>query len=186
MSAAERALREQLVAHGRRMEALRYVVGADGNLSCRFGDGMLITPTRMPYNRLEPADIVLVDGAGAWSGERAPSSEIAVHSAIYGSRPDVAAIVHAHPVYASVLAVRGTALPPLLDEVEPVLGGRIEVAEHAPSGGLELGERAKAALGDRHAVILARHGTVSTGSDLEEAFYRLEVLERAAQVFVLA
>ena len=95
------------------------------------------------------------------------------------------AIVHAHPVFACVLAVRRERLEALLDEVGPVLGGPVEVAEYALSGSLDLGPRAVAGLGPRHAVILANHGTVTVGADLEEAFYRLEVLERAAHVQVL-
>ena len=95
------------------------------------------------------------------------------------------AIVHAHPVFACVLAVRGERLEELLDEVGPVLGGPVEVAEYARSGTAQLGDHAVAGLGTRLAVILANHGTVTVGKDLEEAFYRLEVLERAAHVQVL-
>ncbi len=157
------------------------MVGADGNLSRRDGAGMLITPTRVPYDQT-----VAVAGDGTWSGPVPPSSERAVHSAIYAARADVGAIVHAHPVYACVLAVAGRSLPLVLDEVEPVLGGPVEVAEYVPSGDPALGQAALRALGDRHAVLLARHGSVTVGGDLEEAFYRLEVLERAAQVYVLA
>ena len=89
------------------------------------------------------------------------------------------------PIFACVLAVRGDRLEELLDEVGPVLGGSVEVAEYALSGTAALGEHAVAGLGERYGVILARHGTVTVGRDLEEAFYRLEVLERAAHVQVL-
>ena len=162
------------------------MVGADGNLSVREGEGMLITPTRVPYDAIQPDQIAAVTADGTWSGPLPPSSEHAVHSAIYEARADVGAIVHAHPIYACVLAVAGRPLPPVLDEVTPVLGGAVEVAEHAPSGDPALGLAAVRALGDRHGVLLARHGSVTVGRDLEEAFYRLEVLERAAQVYVLA
>jgi L-fuculose-phosphate aldolase len=162
------------------------VVGADGNLSLRDGGGMLITPTRVPYDQTRPEQIVAVDADGSWSGPVPPSSERAVHGAIYRARADAGAIVHAHPVYACVLAVAGRALPLVLDEVEPVLGGQVEVAEYTPSGDPALGDAAVRALGDRHGVLLARHGSVTVGRDLDEAFYRLEVLERAAQVYVLA
>jgi L-fuculose-phosphate aldolase len=174
------------VTFGRRLVAAGYVVGADGNLSLRAEGGMLITPSGRPYDRTEPEHIVHVRADGGWEGDIRPSSERAVHAAVYAARADVRAIVHAHPVYSCVLAVRGTALPPLLDEVEPVLGGEVAVAEYVRSGEAALGEAAAQALGARQAVILARHGTVTVGRDLEEAFYRLEVLERAAQVYVLA
>jgi L-fuculose-phosphate aldolase len=170
--------RQSLVDHARRLVAGGYVVGPDGNLSVREGDAILITPTRIPYDRLTPEDIVAIDADSR-------SSEWAVHSVVYAVRSDVGAVIHAHPVFACVLAVRGERLEELLDEVPAVLGGAVEVAEYAQSGSAELGYNAVAALGGRHAVILANHGTVTVGADLEEAFYRLEVLERAAQIQVL-
>jgi L-fuculose-phosphate aldolase len=175
--------RQSLVDYGRRLVAGGYVVGADGNLSVRDGDRVLITPSRVPYDRLTVDGVASIDLSGA--GDASRSSEWAVHCAIYRARPDVMAIVHAHPVYACVLAVRRERLEALLDEVVPVLGGPIEVAEYALSGTAELSGFAVAGLGPRQAVILANHGTVTVGADLEEAFYRLEVLERAAHVQVL-
>jgi len=158
-------VRQSLVDHGLRLVAGGYVVGADGNLSVRDGEGLLITPSRVAYDRLQPGQVVRLDLAGA--GDPSRSSEWAVHCAVYRSRPEVRAVIHAHPVFACVLAVRGEVLEALLDEVGPVLGGPVAVADYAPSG------------------ILANHGTVTVGVDLEEAFYRLQVLERAAQVQVL-
>ena len=164
-----------------------YVVGADGNLSLRAVDGMLITPSRLAYEATRPEDIVHVGAGGEWDRALAwpPSSERAVHAAIYAARADVAAIVHAHPVHACALAVLREPLPALLDEVGPVLGGPVEVARYVVSGDPDLGRAAVAGLGDRQAVILANHGTVTVGADLAEAFYRLEVLERAAHVHLL-
>lgn len=149
---------------------------------------MLITPTGLPYGRMRPEDIVEVALAGGWTPVpgRAPSSERAVHAALYRARPDVSAIVHAHPVHGCALAVLRRPLPALLDEVLPVLGGTIAVADYAPSGDPSLGDSAVRALGNRWAVILANHGTVTVGADLEQAFYRLEVLERASAVYLAA
>ena len=161
-------------------------MGADGNLSVRDGEGMLISPTRVPYDETRPQQIVAVAPDASWSGPLPPSSERAVHAAIYAARPDVRAIVHAHPVYACVLAVAGHPLPVVLDEVAPVLGGPVAVAAYVASGDPALGAAAVNGLGDRHGVLLAHHGSVTVGGDLEEAFYRLEVLERAAQVYVLS
>ena len=164
------------------------MVGADGNLSLRERDGMLITPSRLAYEATRPEDIVRVGPDGEWDRAQAwpPSSERAVHAAIYGARPDVAAIVHAHPVHACALAVLREPLPALLDEVGPVLGGPVAVADYVVSGDPALGPAAVRGLGDRQGVILANHGTVTVGRDLAEAFYRLEVLERAAHVYLLA
>lgn len=177
------AARQSLVDYGRRLVAGGYVVGADGNLSARDGERVLITPSSVPYDRLTIDGVASIDLDG--EGDAFRSSEWAVHCAIYRARPDVMAIIHAHPVHACVLAVRRERLEALLDEVEPVLGGPVEIADYAPSGSTDLGVQAVAGLGTRNAVILANHGTVTVGAALEDAFYRLEVLERAAHVQVL-
>src|SRR5438874_13342258 len=90
--------RAELVAFGRRLLAGGYVVGADGNLSVRDGEGMLISPTCVRYDETRPQQIVAVASDASWSGPLPPFSERAVHMAIYAARPDVRAIVHAHPV----------------------------------------------------------------------------------------
>ncbi|GAC1616816.1 MAG: hypothetical protein NVS9B1_26400 [Candidatus Dormibacteraceae bacterium] len=165
------------------MAAEGYVVGADGNLSTRLGDEILITPSGVGYDHLEAGAIVAIDLSGAGGANR--SSEWMVHTEIYRARPNVNAVIHAHPIYACVLAVRGEALEPILDEVGPVLGGAVAVAEYGLSGTPLLAANAVAGLGARHAVILRNHGTVTVGADLEEAFYRLALLERAAHIQVL-
>ena len=159
-------------------------MGADGNLSLRRGERVLITPSQVAYDELEPASIAELDLEGR--GGPNPSSEREVHLAVYRKRVDVQAVIHAHPVHACVLAVLRQPLPEVLDEVAPVLGGGVGVAEYAASGTPELGRSAAAALGQRQAVLLANHGSVTVGRDLAEAFYRLEVLERAARVYLLA
>ncbi len=169
------------------MVAGGYVVAADGNVSVRDGDRVLVTPSAVPYEGLQPAGIVEVDLEGRLHSGGEASSELAIHLAIYAARPDVRAIVHAHPPHACALSVNREPLPALLDEVGPVLGGEVRVAAYAPSGSPELAAAAVAGLGhDRHAVILANHGTVTVGADLEKAFARLEVLEHAARVYLLA
>ena len=155
------------------------MVGADGNLSVRSGSGILITPSGVRYDRLTEDGLTEIGSATA-------SSERLLHMAVYSAFSEVGAVIHAHPVYGCVLAVLRRPLPALLDEVAPVLGGEVRVARYAPSGSAELGAAAVAALEGRHGAILANHGTVTVGATLEEAFYRLEVLERAATVYVLA
>ena len=175
--------RGDLAEFGRRLAAAGYVVGRDGNLSVRAGERVLITASGIAKERLTENDVAEIGLDG--EGDASRSSEWAVHCAVYRARPDVLAVIHAHPVHACVLAVRREPLEPILDEVGPVLGGRVEVAQYAPSGTDELARYVVAALGDRHAALLANHGTVTVGAGLEEAFYRLQVLERTAQVQVL-
>jgi len=114
-------------------------VGAAGNLSVRLGRQVLITPSGVPPDRLRPEAIVAATDPQA-------SSEVAVHLAVYAARQDVRAVVHAHPVHASVLAVIREPLPALLDEVRPVLGGegagcRLRATGHSGAGG-QRGRRA--------------------------------------------
>jgi L-ribulose-5-phosphate 4-epimerase len=177
-------VRGELVRYGRLLYERGYVVAADGNLSVREGDRVLITPSQLAYDAVREEDVAELALEGEVLSGR-PSSERAVHLAVYRARPEVRAVVHAHPVHACALAVLGRPLPALLDEVGPVLGGEVRVSEHAASGSPELGAVAVSALEGRNAVILARHGTVTVGASLEEAFWRLEVLERAAHVHLL-
>jgi L-fuculose-phosphate aldolase len=177
--------RAEVVHYARLLAGRRYVVGADGNVSVREAGGrFLITPTGVPYDRLSAAEVCRLGLDGSGGGR--PSSEWRLHAAVYAARPDVKAIVHAHPVHACALAVNREPLPAILDEVGPVLGGQVAVAEYAPSGTADLGRAAVLALAGRQAVLLANHGSLTVGSDLAEAFYRLEVLERAAEVFLVA
>ena len=164
-----------------------YVVGADGNVSRRRGpEAMLITPTGVAYDLLSAGQICRIGLDGAGTSRCRPSSEWRLHAAVYRARPDVAAVIHAHPVHACVLAANREPLPPLLDEVTALLGGRVEVAGYTPSGSAALGEAAVRAMAERNAALLANHGCVCVGASLAEAFYRLEVLERAAHVFLMA
>jgi L-fuculose-phosphate aldolase len=177
--------RQEVVRHARLLAERGYVVGADGNLSVRWdARRFLVTPTGVPYDLLSAAQICLTALDGSSRGR--PSSEWGLHAAIYRARPDVHAVIHAHPVHACALAVIREPLPSVLDEVVPVLGGPVAVAEYAPSGSEALAGAAVEALAGRQAVLLANHGSVTVGGDLAEAFYRLEVLERAAAVYLLA
>ena len=178
--------RETLVEFARRLRRDGYVVATQGNLSLRVGPSVLITPSGVPYESLTPSSIARIDPDGTHGGRHAPSSERALHLAIYRARPEVNAIVHAHPLNVCALAVAGIALPSLLEEVEAVLGGEVRVAEYAPSGTATLGDNAVDALAGRNAAILAHHGSVTIGSDLLAAYHRLEVLERAAAVYILS
>ena len=178
-------MRGDLVRYGRLLYERGYVVAADGNLSVRDGDRVVITPSQVAYDAIREEDLADLGLDGEVLRGK-PSSERGVHLAVYRARSEVMAVVHAHPVHACALAVLGRPLPALLDEVGPVLGGEVRVAGYAPSGSPDLGVAAVAGLEGRFGVILARHGTVTVGATLEEAFWRLEVLERAAQVHLLA
>lgn len=161
-----------------------------GNVSLRWGEGFLITPTGMSYHDLLPDDIVQMDFAGvAMVGQRKPSSEWHMHAAIYAARADAQAIVHAHSDYAVSLAVMDRDIPPFHYMVA-LLGGRdIRCAAYATFGTAELGVHAVSALEGRKACLLSHHGQIALGSDISEALkfaHEVEILSaqfwRALQI----
>lgn len=165
------------------------VVGSAGNVSARAeGDNtMHITPTRVPYPELTPEDVVTVTFEGdPIEGEGFPSSESLMHGAVYATRPDVRAVVHAHPVHASAMAVRREAIPAFVDEQVVYLGGAVEVSAYAPAASEQLAENAVASLGERRAVLLANHGTLTVGRDPDDALEMTRLTERLAQIWLAA
>ena len=172
----------------------RGLVGAySGNTSLRLtGSGddslLLVTPTHHPYYRLQPDELVVVnlDGEPVSPAPMPPSSETRLHLEIYRQRADVQAVAHTHSIYASVAAVIGRDIPPLIDEMLMTIGGPIKVSKYAFPGTQELAEQAYAALGDRNAALLRNHGAVGVGPDIWEALEVCDLVERLAQIFVLA
>ena len=181
-----------VVDAAQRMLSLGLVAATSGNVSIYLGEEngsrlLAVTPMSMPYESMKPDDIMVIDFEGdVIEGEGNPSSESMTHIAVYNSRTDVKCVIHTHSVYASALAVTGTDLPPILDELVTYLGGPVKVAEYGFSGTEELGERACAALEDRNAVILRNHGALCVGRTVDEALRCCELLERAANIYVHA
>lgn len=176
------------------VEVMRYLDdkglnhGRSGNISVRIGtDRLLITPSGVVKSEMTPEDILLVSLDGeVLEGFRNPSVEMPMHLAIYREYPYIGAIIHAHALYTSVLAVAREPLPPVIEETVLYTGGEVRVADYAPFGSRELAENVVKALKDRSAAILANHGVVACGRNLEEAVEVLTVVERTAQVYILA
>ena len=184
----------QLLIRARIVWALKYMekkglnYGYSGNMSARAApDAYLITPSGVRKAEVKPEDLLLVDGEGRIiEGAGKPSVELPLHLAIYKVRPDVNAIIHAHPIYATVLSVLRLDLEPIVEELALYVGGSVRVADYAPSGTEKLAENVLRALGDRNAAILANHGILACGNDVDEALNVLECVERAAQIYLLA
>ena len=170
----------------------RLVVGSSGNVSMRISGGahdgrVLITPSGAPYRTMAPEDLLVVDADGEpVEGEMMPSTETALHLAVYRNRRDVGGVVHAHSTYASVLAVAGLDLPPILDEMVIRVGGSVRAARYAFPSSAELAAEALKALGDRNAVLLRNHGLAAVGRTPREALDVCILVEHAARVFVYA
>jgi len=163
------------------MERIGINQGTSGNISVRQDDGLLITPTSKPYAEMEPQDIVFLRMDGTSEGPLRPSSEWRIHRDIYRERPDVHAIVHAHPIYATTLAIMGRDIPPVHYMVAIFGGATVRCAPYATFGTAELSEHALEALRDRRACLLAHHGIVAAGKTLAHTMWlaaELEVLAR--------
>lgn len=178
--------REDVLQTARAMASLGLVAGSLGNVSCRRGDALLITPTQLPYEQLRAEDLVVLDRNGEIvAGRHRPSSELRLHVAIYRAIPDARAIVHTHSTHALAVSTLTTALPAITDELA-LLGEQIPVAEHRPAGSQELADLAALALSKRlpSAAILGRHGVVGVASSLESALTACRLVERGAEVWL--
>ncbi|MGI6712586.1 MAG: class II aldolase/adducin family protein [Bacillota bacterium] len=180
-------IKDQIISVGKQLIDYGLVLATWGNISCRVPktDLFLVTPSGIPYSELQPSDLVQLDLTGEYiEGTRIPSSESLVHLAIYKKRPDVQAIVHTHSNYASMFAVVRENIPPILVDMAQMIGGPIKVAKYALSGTQELALNTVEALEDRNAVLLANHGVITTGSNLDEAFNISLLVEKCAQVLL--
>ena len=171
---------------------LGLVAATSGNVSLRLeGDekeGLIaVTPASTDYETMTPEDIVVVDyDVDVIEGDAVPSSESLTHVAVYKARSDISAVIHTHSIYASVLAVAGVPLPPILDELVAYLGGPVEVAEYGFPSSEDLGEKATQAMGERNAVFIRNHGVLAAGRDMPDALRACELVERAAQIYIQA
>jgi L-fuculose-phosphate aldolase len=177
--AEEGLLRADVLETAKRMSASGLSHGRSGNVSARWGDGMLITPSGAAYDALEPDDIVYVDAGGTPSGGK-PSSEWQFHQAAYQARPDAGAVVHCHSPNATALACAHRPIPAFHYMVAVAGGTDIPLAPYATFGTEELAAHVAEALRDRKACLLANHGQIAVGADLKAA------LELAGEVENLA
>ena len=157
--------------------------GTSGNISVRHKDGMLITPTSMPYASMKPADIVFVDANGQAHGQQKPSSEWRFHRDILQARPDVDAVVHTHAIYCSTLGILGKEIPPLHYMVAVAGGHNIRCAPYAIYGSQELSDHVIEALVDRKACLMDHHGMIAIGTTLEQAMWLAVEVETLARQY---
>lgn len=176
--------REQLVAAARRSVAIGLNQGTSGNLSVRVGGGFLITPTGMACDGIEASDLVTMTAQGEVSGDsRSPSSEWRLHRDLYLARPDVGAVVHAHPRFATTLACRRQDLPAVHYLIAAAGSSVVRCAPYATFGTGELSRVALEALGESRACLLANHGLVAVGRDLDQALAVAADVELVAEYY---
>lgn len=184
-----RELKESVWAFARQMMIDCIAHRAQGNISLRQESSGLIavTPSAIPYDRLQVDDINVVDLEGrVVEGEWRPTSELLLHLAFYRARADVGAVVHSHTPYAALFGVIGEPLPMLLTEAVACLGGAVPVAPYCRPGTQELADSALRIADKGLAVILANHGLVTVGPDLDAAYDSTLAVETTARVAWMA
>lgn len=175
--------RDALIATARAMQPAGLNKGTSGNVSVRHGDGFYITPTGMPYDRLVANDIPLMSLDGAHVGARKPSSEWRFHRDLYAARPEVGAVLHAHSPFAVSLACLRQDIPPFHYMIARFGGDTIRCAEYALFGSQALSDAALLALCGRKGCLLANHGLLVAGRDLDEALALAIELEELCEQY---
>ena len=178
--------RLSIIAACRAMNAEGLNQGTSGNISLRRGDTMLITPSATPYDAMRPemiAAMPLEGEYGSWSGPLKPSTEWRFHLDVLRSRPDVGAVVHAHPPYCTTLAVARRAIPACHYMIAAFGGTDVRCAPYATFGTAELSAHTLAGLEGRTACLLANHGMIACGDTLERAMWRAVELEAIARQY---
>ena len=183
MSGNETDKRLLIIDACRRMNALGINQGTSGNISVRHGDGLLITPTSVPYDGMSPDQIVFMGMDGSFAAGHRPSSEWRFHLDILGARQEVEAVVHAHPTYCTILAIMGLEIPPIHYMIAAAGGDSIRCAPYATYGTPELSQHAVTALEGRLACLLAHHGMIAVGSSLAKALWLAVEVETLARQY---
>jgi L-fuculose-phosphate aldolase len=182
----ETTIRQSIVDVCRRMNALCINQGTSGNISVRWGDGLLITPSGVPYERMTKAEIVPMQFDGSHEHRLQPSSEWRFHCDIMRARADVGAIVHAHPIHATAFAICRKEIPAVHYMIAAAGGPTIRCGGYASYGTPELSEIAVAALEGRNACLLANHGMIATGADLDRAMWLAVEVETLCKQYAAA
>ena len=182
----EFTVRQSIVDAARQMNALGINQGTSGNISVRWEDGLLLTPSGVPYHQMNADDIVHLEMSGDCDHPLKPSSEWRFHRDIMKSRNDVHAIVHAHPIYCTAFAMCRKELPAVHYMIAAAGGSTIRCGDYATFGTEELSKHAIAALEDRMCCLLANHGMIATGTDLGKAMWLALELETLCRQYAVA
>ena len=178
--------RREIIAHCLKMNSSGLNQGTSGNLSVRWAEGMLVTPSGIAYEALQPEDIVYMTLDGRCEHPLAPSSEWRFHRDIYVAKPEVGAVVHAHPTHCTALAIRGMEIPAVHYMIACAGGPSIRCAGYHTYGTAELSQAAIEALKDRTCCLLANHGMIATGASMAKAMWLAIEMETLARQYILS
>ena len=182
-------MKEEVCRWAKQSYEEKLFAGTSGNLSLydREQDIMVITPTSVAYETITPEDMTAMRPDGeVLEGKYRPSSEWRMHAAVYQEKPEVGAVIHTHSPYATAFAVNHSSIPVILIEMVLFFGGDIPLAQFAIPGTWEVGQEAVKVLKERTACLLANHGVLAIGKDLEQAHLRAVYAEDAAKICSIA
>ena len=185
MKPDEKKLRGNMIETCLKMNAHGINQGTSGNLSVRYGDGFLITPSSTPYDQISPEDIVQMDWDGTYLGPR-PSSEWRFHRDILKTRVDVDVVLHCHSTFATAVACHHRDIPAFHYIVGLMGGNTLRCAPYATFGTQELSNAAIDALDGRMACLLAQHGQISLGKNVDGALAMAIEVESLAKIYINA
>jgi len=185
---SEWKLKELMCDIGRRIWIKGFCAGNEGNHSYRLSaDRILCTPTMISKGNLKPDDLCVVDMEGKQvSGRRKRTSEMLLHLAIYKEREDVKAVIHSHPPHATAFAIAGVPLPSCIHPEAEIFLGPVRTASYVTPGDQRLPESIQPYIKESNTILLGNHGVVCYGPDLENAYYKLEIVDAYARVLLLA
>lgn len=182
-------IRKKVFETSLKMAEVGLVLENEGNVSARIPgeEKMAITPTQIPYDMRKLDDILIVGfDEKVLLGKHKPSFEAKTHIAVYKARSDVGGVIHTHSPFASALSCVGGRIPPLLEGQTVFLGGDIGTTPYALEGTAEIGANAVQALSERDGTMLANHGTICCGKNLDEALRNAILLEKLAMIYITA
>jgi L-fuculose-phosphate aldolase len=183
MTMTEQALRQQLFDTSRRLLELGLNRGTSGNVSVRYVDGMLITPSALPVSEMTPESMVYLDMVSSVEQEGTPSSEWRFHRDILAVRPEIGAVIHTHSTFATTIACLGKDVPPVHYMIAVAGGDSIRCTPYTVFGGQDLSDRALEALRDRKACLQGNHGMIALGTDLADALAVAVEVEFICEVY---
>jgi L-fuculose-phosphate aldolase len=182
------ALKREMIRTCRLLEKRGYFIGTWGNISVRVPEGFIVTPSRVEYAVIEPRDFVIMSPEGAvLEGHRLPSSEAEIHRAVLNKKRDVGAIIHSHSPCATAVSCLHQTIPVFVEDMAQIIGGAVRTTRYVPAGQhKKIAEEVANTIGEENAVLLANHGVICCGRDLNEALVASQILEKAAAMMLAA
>lgn len=182
------ALRQSIINVCLRMSETGLNPGTSGNVSVRVKTGLLVTPSGVPYEKMhvEMLRVIPAEGTPQLEGDFKPTTEWRFHQAVLAARPDLSAVVHAHPAHATAVAVQRRPIPACHYMVAAFGGNDVPLVDYSLFGSLALADAVAVAMADRTGCLMANHGALTAGETLERALWRMEELDHLARIFLLS